>query len=51
VASVLTILAVIPVSLHTLVAASLLAVLVHAATSAREVPAPTREPATAAVAA
>jgi cytochrome c oxidase assembly protein subunit 15 len=36
VASVLTVLAVIPVSLHTLVAAALLATLVHVATSAHE---------------
>ncbi len=43
VASVLSVLAVTPVSLHTLVAASLLATLVHLATPRR--PAPTRAPA------
>jgi len=45
VASVLTVLAVLPVSLHTLVAASLLATLVHVATRSQ----PARRPATAAV--
>jgi heme A synthase len=39
-ASVLTVLAVVPVSLHTLVAASLLAALVHVATVGEPAPAP-----------
>ncbi|HET9948330.1 MAG TPA: COX15/CtaA family protein, partial [Longimicrobiales bacterium] len=43
-ASVLTVLAVVPVSLHTLVAASLLAVLVHVAARAGARPAPAPEP-------
>lgn len=50
IASVLTILAVVPDSLHTLGAASLLAVLVHIATTAYRTPAPTREPVPASVA-
>jgi heme A synthase len=50
VASVLTVLAVLPVSLHTLVAASLLATLVHLATPAQQAPATTLNVAHAGVA-
>ncbi len=43
-ASVLSVLAVVPVSVHTLVAASLLVVLVHVATTAAQVEAPSETP-------